>query len=101
MTHVTDHNDLAAALEIEAARFHTSISIGGPFNVGDAAHVAEHNRISIAMIHLSDTAVATFGLDPIALTLPDVALVGDTGHIADHALFDAALLLIQETVLPW
>lgn len=101
MTHLSDHNDLADALLAEAARFRTTIDIGSDFELGDPAHVVEHNRLCIAMIHLDEVAQETYDLDPIGLTLPDAAAVGDTGHIADHALLEDALALIQAVELPW
>jgi hypothetical protein len=106
VTHLSDHNDLAAALQVEAARYMTTIDMGGPFNLGDPAGVNEHNRVAIAMIHLRDVANG-LDVDPVvSLTLPDEAHVGDTGHgtspsTGDHGLLNAALAVLQAVVLPW
>jgi hypothetical protein len=86
--HVNDHNTLRTDLLAEAARLGVSISIGGPFAMGDPAHIHEHNRLVTGMQAIADAQFLT-------LTLPDTATLGDTGHIDDHDLLAAALADIQ------
>jgi hypothetical protein len=101
MSAVSAHNNIYDRLIALSARYHTSVHIGGPFREGDPAHVNEHNRANVAMIHLRDAGNAAGVTPTIAITLPDSAGVGATGHIADHVLMDAALDVLESVTLPW
>jgi hypothetical protein len=98
---VSKHNALRSALETQAARFRTSVTLAGPFEEGDPGHTEAHNEIGRAFLKLRDVANGYGVTPPVVINLPDVAHVGDMGHVTDHALFDTALTVIEGVVLPW
>lgn len=77
--HVTDHNELVALLDEQAARFgYTKVS-GGPFSENDPAHIEQHNLMVTDLQGLAALAGQSF-----STVLPPVANRGDAGHPKDH-----------------
>lgn len=84
--HVTDHNELVALLDEQAARFgYTKVS-GGPFNENDPAHIDQHNLMVTDLKGLASLAGQSFTTE-----LPPVANRGDAGHPKDHDAIRSAL----------
>jgi len=84
--HVTDHNELVALLDEQAARFgYTKVS-GGPFSENDPAHIDQHNLMVTDLQGLATLAGRSFTTE-----LPPVANRGDAGHPKDHDAIRAAL----------
>ena len=84
--HVTDHNELVALLDAEAARFGYNKVSGGPFNENDPAHIEQHNLMVTDLQGLAALAGQSF-----TTALPPVANRGDAGHPKDHDAIRAAL----------
>lgn len=85
--HTDDHNTLRGAMVAQATRLGVTIDVGGPYHIGDPAHIQEHNRTTTAMKVLAG-AVAYTG------PLPPERNLGDTGHVTDHQLWDNAITAI-------
>lgn len=88
--HTADHNWLRDGILAESTRLGTPVDIGGPYHLGDPAHIQEHNRTTVALQTLADAAGC-------AVVLPPVRKLGDTGHQADHLAWEQALAQIQIT----
>lgn len=88
--HTDDHNWLRDKMLAESERLATPIDIGGPYHLGDPAHIQEHNRTTLALQTLADAAGC-------AVMLPPVRKLGDTGHESDHLVWEQALAQIQIT----
>lgn len=88
--HTQDHNWLRDGILTESTRLATPVDIGGPYHLGDPAHIQEHNRTTVALQTLADAAGC-------AVMLPPVRVLGDTGHKEDHLAWEQALAQIQIT----
>ena len=89
--HVTDHNELVALLDEQAARFLYQKVSGGPFSEGDPAHIDQHNLMVTDL-----TALATLAGQSFTTELPPVATRGEPGHPKDHDAIRAALAEVAE-----
>lgn len=87
--HTDDHNALRGEMVTQATRLGVAIDIGGPYKIGDPAHIQEHNRTSAALRLLAG-AVAYEG------PIPEDRALGDTGHVTDHQLWDNAITAISQ-----
>ena len=77
--HVTAHNDLAALINIEAARFGLAADLDEAHVIDDPLHINVHGLLLTKLEAIANTAGKTY-----TQALPAHPTLGSTGHTDDH-----------------